>query len=46
MRFEMKKGSVKKRKTSSNRSKVFQIVLKGGNNEDVAREKFDHSMHL
>ena len=30
IKFEIKKGSVKKRKTSNNRSSVFKIALEGG----------------
>ena len=37
---------MKKRKTSIKRSRVFKIALKGGDNENVAWEKFDHSMFL
>ena len=31
-------------KISIKRSRVFQVALKGGNNENVTWEKFDHSM--
>ena len=41
-----KKGSVKKRKTSIKRSRVFQIALKGGDNTNVAWEISDHPMLL
>ena len=47
-----KKGSVKKRKTSNNRSRVFEIALeggrewKGGGNGNFAWESFNHSMLL
>ena len=47
-----KKGSVKKRKTSNNRSRVFEIALeggrewKGGGNRNFAWESFNHSMLL
>ena len=33
-------------KTSIKRGRVFQIALKGGDNRNVAWEKFDHSMFL
>ena len=45
-----KKGSVKKRKTSNNRSRVFEIALegwrewKGGGNGNFSWESFNHSM--
>ena len=35
---------MKKRKTSIKRSRIFQIVLKGGENRNFAWENFDHSM--
>ena len=30
IKFEMKKGTVRKRETSKNRSRVFEIALEGG----------------
>ena len=33
-------------KTNIKGSRVFQIVLKGGNNRNDTWEKFDHSMLL
>ena len=35
---------MKKRKTSIKRSRIFQIVLKGGENRNFAWDNFDHSM--
>ena len=41
-----KKGNVEKRVKSIKSSRVFQIALKGGDNRNVAWEKFDHTMLL
>ena len=50
----IKKGSVKKRKTRTNRSRFFEIALngrrerewKGGVNENFAWKRFDYLMLL
>ena len=41
---EIKKRIVKKRKTRIRRSRVFQIALKGGQNENVTWENSDYSV--
>ena len=40
-----KKGSVEKRKASTNRSRVFKLALEGGN-ESFTWESFDYSTLL
>ena len=42
MKFEIRKRSLKKKKTSISRNKVFQIALNGEENSNFARKNFDH----
>ena len=46
LRFEIKKRSVKKRKTSIKTGRFFEIALKGGVNRNVTWENFDHLVFL
>ena len=41
-----KKGSVKKKKTTRRRSRIFQVSLKGEDDKNFPWENFDRSMFL